>query len=45
MKGYFTTADYFYIYISLIIALLGFVSRAYRWKFALEHHGLHFKIS
>jgi len=39
MKGYFRTADYFYVYVSLLIALLGFVSRAYRWKFSLEHLG------
>jgi uncharacterized protein (TIRG00374 family) len=39
MKGHFRTADYFYIYISLVIALLGFASRAYRWKFSLEHLG------
>jgi glycosyltransferase 2 family protein len=39
MKGYFLSCDYFYISISLSIALLGFLSRAYRWKFALEHMG------
>ena len=39
MKGYFKNADYFYINISLLIALLGFLSRAYRWKFSLEHMG------
>ena len=39
MKGYFRNADYFYIYISLFIALFGFLSRAYRWKFSLEHLG------
>ncbi len=39
MKGYFRNADYFYIYLSLFIALFGFLSRAYRWKFSLEHLG------
>ena len=41
MKGYFKNADYFYIYISLFIALFGFASRAYRWKFSIEHMGYH----
>jgi glycosyltransferase 2 family protein len=39
MKGYFKNANYFYIYLSLFIALFGFLSRAYRWKFSLEHLG------
>jgi glycosyltransferase 2 family protein len=39
MKGYFASADYFYINISLFIALFGYISRAYRWKFALQHMG------
>lgn len=39
MKGYFKNADYFYIYLSLIIAFLGFSSRAYRWKYSLEYLG------
>lgn len=39
MKGYFKNADYFYIYISLFIAFLGFASRAYRWKYSLEFLG------
>lgn len=39
MKGYFKNANYFYIYLSLFIALFGFASRAYRWKFSLEHMG------
>ncbi len=39
MKGYFKNADYFYIYLSLIIALFGFSSRAYRWKYSIEHLG------
>ena len=39
MRGYFTSADYFYIVISLVIAVLGYLSRAYRWKFSLNHMG------
>ena len=45
MKGYFKNADYFYIYLSLIIAVFGFASRAYRWKFSLEHMGYTSKFS
>ena len=39
MTGYFKSADYFYIILSLIIASFGFLSRAYRWKFAINHLG------
>ncbi|UGS21278.1 lysylphosphatidylglycerol synthase transmembrane domain-containing protein [Flavobacterium cyclinae] len=39
IKVSFIKADYFYIYLSLFIALFGFWSRAYRWKFALNHLG------
>jgi uncharacterized protein (TIRG00374 family) len=39
IKGYFNNADYFYIFIAAIIAILGNASRAYRWKFSLEHMG------
>jgi len=35
----FIKADYFYIFLSLFIALFGFWSRAYRWKYALQHLG------
>lgn len=45
MKGYFKNADYFYIYLSLILAVFGFASRAYRWKFSLEHMGYTSKFS
>ncbi|MGC4041246.1 MAG: lysylphosphatidylglycerol synthase transmembrane domain-containing protein [Flavobacterium sp.] len=41
MKGCFRNADYFYIYLSLFIALFGFISRAYRWKYSIEHLGYH----
>ena len=39
IKLSFIKANYFYIYLSLFIALFGFWSRAYRWKFALQHLG------
>ncbi len=39
IKGYFKNANYFYIFLSLIIATFGFISRAYRWKFTIEHLG------
>jgi uncharacterized protein (TIRG00374 family) len=45
MKGYFKNANYFYIYLSLIIAFFGFASRAYRWKFSIEHMGYTSKFS
>ena len=39
IKISFLKADYFYIYLSLFFALIGYWSRAYRWKFALNHLG------
>jgi len=39
IKSYFKNADYTYIFIAAFIAVLGNVSRAYRWKFSLEHMG------
>ena len=45
MSGYFKNANYFYIYLSLIIAIFGFASRAYRWKFSIEHMGYASKFS
>ena len=35
----FEKANYWYILLSLVIALIGYWSRAYRWKFALNHLG------
>ena len=35
----FLKADYFYIFLSLFIALFGYWSRAYRWKYSLNHLG------
>lgn len=39
IKGYFKNANYFYIFIAAIIAVLGNASRAYRWKYSLDHMG------
>ena len=39
IKGYFKNANYLYIFIAAIIAILGNASRAYRWKFSLDHMG------
>jgi uncharacterized protein (TIRG00374 family) len=39
IKGYFKNANYFYVYLSLFIAILGFISRAYRWKYMIEYLG------
>ena len=39
IKLSFRKANYSYIYLSLFIALFGFWSRAYRWKYALRHLG------
>ena len=39
MRNCFREANYFYIYLSLFVALFGFLSRAYRWKYSIEHLG------
>jgi uncharacterized protein (TIRG00374 family) len=39
MKGYFVSADYNYVFLSLIFAFLGYVLRAYRWKYTLTQIG------
>lgn len=39
IKVCFQKANYSYIYLSLFIALFGFWSRAYRWKYSLRHLG------
>jgi len=41
IKNSFQKADYNYIYLSLVISVLGFWFRAYRWKFSLNHLGYH----
>ncbi|GEM57006.1 membrane protein [Flavobacterium columnare NBRC 100251 = ATCC 23463] len=40
MKLYFTTANYSFVTISLFIAILGCLFRAYRWKYALQEIGV-----
>lgn len=39
IKSYFKTANYFYILLSLFVALFGYWSRAYRWRFSLRQMG------
>jgi uncharacterized protein (TIRG00374 family) len=39
IKISFQKANYYYILLSLVIATIGYWSRAYRWKFALNHLG------
>jgi uncharacterized protein (TIRG00374 family) len=39
IKFCFQKANYFYIFISLIISLFGYWARAYRWKYSLQHLG------
>ena len=36
---HFENANYYYILITLLIAISGGASRAYRWKYSLEHMG------
>ena len=39
IKGYFQDANYNFIVLGLLIAILGNMSRAYRWKYSLDHLG------
>lgn len=39
MKGYFVNANYSYVMLSLFLAFLGYVLRAYRWKYTIEQLG------
>jgi glycosyltransferase 2 family protein len=39
IKISFEKANYYYILLSLVIACVGYWSRAYRWKYALNHLG------
>lgn len=41
LEASFKTADYTYVYISIFVAITGYISRAYRWKYTLEHMGCH----
>lgn len=45
IKISFKKANYYYILLSLVIACIGYWSRAYRWKFALNHLGYQTKFS
>jgi glycosyltransferase 2 family protein len=45
IKLSFEKANYYYILLSLLIACVGYWSRAYRWKFALDHLGFQTKFS
>ena len=39
IKIYFANANYFYVLLSIVISIGGYWSRAYRWKYALNHLG------
>lgn len=39
IKSYFQEADYKYIVLALLIAVIGNMSRAFRWKYSLDHLG------
>lgn len=39
IKLYFKNADYKFVFLSLLISLLGYWARAYRWKYSLNHLG------
>ncbi|MEO5776438.1 MAG: lysylphosphatidylglycerol synthase transmembrane domain-containing protein [Flavobacterium sp.] len=45
IKVSFEKANYYYILLSLMIACIGYWSRAYRWKYSLNHLGYHTKFS
>jgi uncharacterized protein (TIRG00374 family) len=39
LEASFKSANYMYVFISLIVAITGYISRAYRWKYTLQHMG------
>ncbi|BCY27978.1 lysylphosphatidylglycerol synthase transmembrane domain-containing protein [Flavobacterium okayamense] len=39
MKSYFVNANYFFVGLSGILAFLGYILRAYRWRYTLEYIG------
>jgi uncharacterized protein (TIRG00374 family) len=45
IKVSFQKANYYYILLSLVIACIGYWSRAYRWKYSLNHLGYQTKFS
>lgn len=39
IKLYFKNADYKFVFLSLLISLMGYWARAFRWKYSLNHLG------
>jgi uncharacterized protein (TIRG00374 family) len=39
IKMYFKNADYKFVFLSLLISLMGYWARSYRWKYSLNHLG------
>lgn len=39
MKSYFVQANYLYVFFSAVLAFIGYVLRAYRWRYTLEYIG------
>ena len=39
IKDYFRSANYFYVFLSLIFMKVSHISRAYRWKYSLQYLG------
>lgn len=39
IQHHFENANYSYIYLSLLLSLISYISRAYRWKYSLNHLG------
>ena len=39
IKGQFKNANYYYVFLALLVAFLGNALRAYRWKYMLDHLG------
>jgi uncharacterized membrane protein YbhN (UPF0104 family) len=39
MKSYFVNANYYFVFFSGILAFIGYILRAYRWKYTLEYIG------
>ncbi len=39
MKSYFASANYYYVFLSLVFMKISHASRAYRWKYSLQYLG------
>ncbi len=39
IKNYFKNANYYVVFLAIIVAFLGNAARAYRWKYSLDHMG------